>query len=105
MFPPGPHSYLVVDVKDATGKTERWVIQGNPPGALMRDGWNLRESLRLGDAVTIVAFRPQAGSKVTEAIPVAAGAQILELANTGRLLHGTQVTLSDGKSLTFGPSQ
>ena len=105
VFSPGPHSYLVVDVKDATGESERWVIQGNPPGALMRDGWNLKESLRLGDAVTIVTFRPRTGATVAEAIPVAAGAQVLELANRGRLLHGTQVTLSDGKTLTFGPSQ
>ena len=35
-----PHSWIHVDVKDpATGKVERWMVEGGAPNALLRRGW------------------------------------------------------------------
>src|SRR5688500_18062432 len=34
-----PHIYFYMDVKDATGKTTQWAIEGGAPNTLYRAGW------------------------------------------------------------------
>lgn len=46
-----PHSWLVMEARDASGKTTTVSIEANGPGYLARTGWK-RESLKPGDAVT-----------------------------------------------------
>ena len=42
-----PHSWIHIDVKDpASGTTERWMIEGGPPGTLLRRGWTPYASAR-----------------------------------------------------------
>ena len=35
-----PHSWIHIDVKTADGKTEKWMVEGGAPNALLRRGWN-----------------------------------------------------------------
>jgi Family of unknown function (DUF6152) len=58
-----PHSAVYVEVKDDQGNTEQWLIECDSPNNLSRAGWT-RESLKPGDAVTVVGNRLKNGSKV-----------------------------------------
>ena len=57
-----PHSWLHIDVKDpATGKVERWLVEGGAPNALIRRGWN-KKSLPEGTAIIVEGFRAKDGT-------------------------------------------
>lgn len=58
-----PHSAIYVEAKDDQGNAEQWLIECDSPNNLSRAGWN-RESLKPGDAVTVVGNRLKDGSKV-----------------------------------------
>jgi len=45
-----PHSWIVLEVKDATGNTSESRLEANGPGYLVRFGWK-RTSLNVGDTV------------------------------------------------------
>ena len=47
-----PHSRLLFDVKDSSGKVVKWSAEFSNPTAMRRDGWN-RETLKAGDEITI----------------------------------------------------
>jgi hypothetical protein len=59
-----PHSYITIDAKDATGKSERWAFEMAGPRALRKAGVSRedRGGLKLGDPVTITAFAAKDGS-------------------------------------------
>jgi hypothetical protein len=95
----GAHSYLVIDAG-----TERWAVEGNNGITLLRDGWDVKRGLAPGDTVTVVGFPPKPGTK-RENIDPNAGAVVIGLAKNGRLVHGTTVTLSSGKTLAFGATR
>ncbi len=50
-----PHSYLFLDVKDATGKIKHWAFEMAGPGALRKAGLSRadRGGLKAGDNITI----------------------------------------------------
>src|SRR6266704_328601 len=50
-----PHSYLFLDVKDATGKIKHWAFEMAGPGALRKAGLSRadRGGLKAGDSITI----------------------------------------------------
>jgi hypothetical protein len=50
-----PHTRVYFDVTDAAGALTHWDCEGSSPGGLLSNGWS-RESLKLGDRVTIEAF-------------------------------------------------
>ena len=56
-----PHIWVFIDVKDATGKVENWGVEGGAPNALFRNGWR-KDSLKVGDVVTVEGFRGRDGS-------------------------------------------
>jgi Family of unknown function (DUF6152) len=56
-----PHIWFYVEVKDATDKVEHWQFEGGPPNMLIRQGWT-KDSLKLGDEVTVEGFRAKDGS-------------------------------------------
>lgn len=58
-----PHSAIHLEAKDDKGKAEQWLIEADSPNNLARAGWN-RDSIKAGDAVTIVGNRLKDGSKV-----------------------------------------
>jgi hypothetical protein len=57
-----PHIYLHIDVKDANGNVENWAVEGYPPNTLKRTGVP-RDTLKIGDEVTIKAYKAKDGSK------------------------------------------
>src|SRR4029453_6510940 len=51
-----PHSWIHIDVKDpATGKVERWMVEGGAPNALLRRGWT-KNSLPEGTEILVEGF-------------------------------------------------
>ena len=75
-----PHIYFYVDVKDANDKVTNWAFEGAGPNTLARLGW-LRDTLKVGDRVTVVAFPARDGANV-------GSAQKITLANGRTLLDG-----------------
>ena len=56
-----PHTWFYIDVKDETGKVTNWGLEMGSPNGLMRAGWN-RNSMKIGDEVTVEASRARDGS-------------------------------------------
>jgi hypothetical protein len=75
-----PHIYFYVDVKDGRQKVTNWAFEGAGPNTLARMGW-LRDTLKVGDRVTVVAFPARDGANV-------ASARDVTLANGRKVLAG-----------------
>jgi len=75
-----PHSWLYLDMKDATGKVESWKVEMGAPNQLMRRGWNLN-SLPAGTEVVVEGYRAKNGMTIA---------------------NGGSVTLADGRKLAVG---
>ena len=57
-----PHVWLYVNVKDeASGKVTNWGAEMGPPHGLQRTGWR-RDTLKIGEEVTIKGFMSRNGS-------------------------------------------
>ena len=65
-----PHGWITLAVPGADGKTTEWMIETSNPNGLMRLGWSKR-SLKLGDAITVEAYRAKDGSNTANAATVA----------------------------------
>ena len=65
-----PHIYFYVDVKDASHRVTNWAFESAGPNTLARMGW-LRDTLKVGDRVTVVAFPARDGVSVASAREVA----------------------------------
>ena len=77
-----PHTWLHLDVKRPDGKVERWMIEGGPPNALYRRGFN-KNSLPVGAEILVEGFRAKDGT----------------LKGNGR-----ELTFADGRRLFVGSS-
>ena len=77
-----PHGWITLAVPDAASKTTEWLIETSNPNGLMRLGWSKR-SLKLGDAITVEAYRAKDGSNTANA---------------------ASVTLADGRKVFAGSS-
>lgn len=77
-----PHARFFMDAKNATGKLVNWEIELTSTAGLLRRGWT-RNSLRIGEMVTVNGSLAKDGSNVANA---------------------TTVTLSDGKRVFAGSS-
>jgi len=78
-----PHAYLYVNVKDATGKTTLWSLEGFPPNTLLRTGWK-QSDLKQGDTITFEGATARNGES---------------------LMLGYEITLKDGQKKLWGPHQ
>jgi hypothetical protein len=58
-----PHCLLKVDVKDADGNLEDWVIEAPNPPDMFRKGW-AKNSFKPGDEVTVNFVQSKNGSPV-----------------------------------------
>jgi hypothetical protein len=56
-----PHIWLYLDVKDEKGNVTNWGFSASPPGMLQRRGIT-RDSLKIGEALTISGHRARDGS-------------------------------------------
>ena len=73
-----PHAWFYMDVKDESGKVANWGFELGSPNGLMRSGWS-RNSMKVGDSVTVEASRAKDGSNN-------ANARAVTLASTGQRL-------------------
>jgi hypothetical protein len=65
-----PHARFYLDVKDDDGKVINWEFELGSPNGLMRQGWT-RNSLKIGDVVTVNGSRAKDGSNLVNASNVA----------------------------------
>lgn len=77
-----PHIYFYIDVKDANGSVENWAVEGYPPNTLKRTGFS-RSDLKIGDTVTITAYRAK---------------------DSTNRVAGREVTFPDGSKKYAGPA-
>ena len=78
-----PHTFFYIDVTNAKGEVENWALEMGSPNGLMRRGWT-RDSMKIGDVVTVAGSRAKDGSFKGNA---------------------RSVTLSGGRRLFAGSSQ
>lgn len=77
-----PHSWIHVDVKDASGKVTTWMVEAGSPNVLLRRGIN-KNSIPKGTQVVVEGYQSKDGSMRA---------------------NGRDVTLPDGKKLFLGSS-
>jgi hypothetical protein len=75
-----PHVVFALDV-ESDGKTERWIVEGNPPNTLLRQGWN-KDLLREGTQITVSGWHARDASL--------------------KIFSGHEVTFADGTTRAFG---
>jgi len=61
-----PHTWFYLDVKDESGKVTNWGMEMGSPNGLMRNGWT-RNSMKIGDTITVEASRARDGSNIGNA--------------------------------------
>jgi hypothetical protein len=76
-----PHARFYVDVKDEKGATINWNLELASPNVLVRNGWT-RNSLKVGDEVTVEGSRAKDGSNM-------ANARVVKLADGRRVFAGS----------------
>lgn len=57
-----PHVWFYVNVKDEEGNTVRWACEMGAPHQLQQRGW-LRETMKVGDVVTMLGSLSRDGAK------------------------------------------
>jgi hypothetical protein len=77
-----PHIHFYVDAKGDSGAVTQWKFEGYPPNMLIRQGWKRDETLKLGDAVTVFAWRSRLDPNMGAA---------------------REITFADGHKMTVGP--
>ena len=58
-----PHVMIDLDVKDASGKIEKWDVGGPSTTRMAGNGWD-RTTLKMGDAITAIGYRFSDGSNI-----------------------------------------
>lgn len=61
-----PHTYFYVDVREDNGHVVNWIFETAGPHLLARLGWR-RDSLKVGDRVTVVAYPAWDGARMASA--------------------------------------
>ena len=77
-----PHTHFYLDVKDAKGNVVNWKLEGYNPSVLVRTGWKKDVTMKIGDVITVFAWRARDG---------------------GNWAHSREITLPGGKKMFFGP--
>jgi hypothetical protein len=81
-----PHSWFVLDVKNASGQTEEWAFEAGTPSGMIRNGYKA-DQITKGTEVTIKGFRARDESQK-------------------RGMMRELITTSDGKTYgMFGPQE
>ena len=78
-----PHSWITVDVKDATGKTVSWMVEGGSPNVLFKSGVT-KASVPLGSELVIDGYQARDGSN---------------------RMVGRNISFADGRPLFFAGSK
>ena len=75
-----PHSWIYVDVKDASGKVTNWRFELGSPNALFRNGWR-KDAIPVGIEVDILAYQ-------AKSVDAVGNATMIKLPNGKELLTG-----------------
>ena len=78
-----PHTYFYVDVKGESGAVVNWAFETAGPNTLSRQGWS-RQSLKIGDQVTVVGYQARDG------LPIASAREVV-LSDGHRVFVGSAV--------------
>jgi Family of unknown function (DUF6152) len=73
-----PHAWFYIDVREESGNTVNWGFELGSPNLLIRAGW-ARNTLKVGDVVTVEASRAKNGTNI-------ANAKVVILNRTGQKL-------------------
>ena len=85
-----PHTYFYLDVSQTGGKVINWGMEMGSPNGLMRQGWT-RNTLKVGDAVTVEGSAAKDGTNV-------GNARVVVLDATGqRLFAASSQTQTPGQ--------
>lgn len=97
----GDPAYLMLNVRNAVGMAESWVVEGGTSGEIMRNGWGPKPPAVLGQTLVVQGYplKPDAALTVDVEHP---SERILAAAKARRWMHGFEVTLPDGRVLPFG---
>ena len=77
-----PHAWIHVEVTNADGSKDQWMIEGNTPNGLLRRGFT-KQSLQEGTELIIVGYRAKSGENRAS---------------------GSTVTFTNGQKLFLGSS-
>ena len=61
-----PHTYFSIAGKDDRGRQATWIFETVGPAGLLRSGWH-KDSVRVGDNVTVFGYRSRAGLPIGSA--------------------------------------
>ena len=87
-----PHSYIIVDLKGADGKTDQWALEGPAPNQLTRRGYAMT-SIKPGDLVEACGYGTRdAGPKIDPNSGAARHLMVVEL-----------LTLAEGGAREWSP--
>ena len=77
-----PHTFFYIDVETENGDWENWALELGSPNGLMRRGWT-RNSLKIGDTVSVTGSRARDGSLKGNArsVVLASGRQLFNATN------------------------
>lgn len=75
-----PHTFFYIDVEGENGEYQNWALELGSPNGLTRRGWT-RNSLKVGDIVTVSGSRARDGS-------LKGNARSVVLADGKRLFNG-----------------
>lgn len=78
-----PHTWIQLDVTDASGKTLEWSIEGGSPNLVGRQGWK-RNTFKAGDPVEITVHPLRDGQP--------GGSFVRAVLPDGRKLGGDQIS-------------
>jgi len=77
-----PHIHFYLDVQGSDGTLTQWKFEGYPPNMLVRQGWKRDVTLKIGDTVSVFAWRARVEANMA---------------------HAREITFADGRKLAAGP--
>jgi len=83
-----PHAFLTMAIKDNSGVTKLWRIEGGPIWFLMENGWSpemLQEMIKAREAIVVTGYRARKPPN----------------ASFGGGALATEIKLRDGRKMTF----
>jgi hypothetical protein len=79
-----PHSFIIFENKDASGKTVRWQAELGSANLMAREGWT-RTMLKTGDRITIIGPQNKNGSADLNL----SHESKITLADSGKVIHNS----------------
>lgn len=76
-----PHTRIYLDVPSAAGAPVNWELELGSPNGLLRAGWT-RNSLQIGEKITVKGFQAKDGSRLATATTIVAGGKVILSATT-----------------------